>query len=543
MPSQKLLKRLAPVAVALGFLGLLAAAVIWLLQRQFDTSVKIALAFGVLGFAVAALLDPGTVSRWLRGRQARYGSNVVLMTLAVLGILGILNYLVDDTGLLPASWKRVDLTQDQTNTLSAETLAAIKALPAPVQAIGFFSTSAGSQRDSAKKLLDQYQVASNGKFTYEFHDPLGDPTLAREYAITQDATLVLVMGQDKQQPAYVAETEITAALIRLTNPVSHVIYFLTGNGERDITSYQNDGLSSEVDLLKKQNYDVRTLNLQVTSTVPSDARELVVAGALQPVSAGQVKAIGDFLNRGGALVVLSDPPIQTQAATAQAGTQAGPNPPDPLADYLSSSWGLSLEQDLIVDLYNSYNDGQTMQPFWPLNKGYESSPVTQRLANASTLFPLARSIKVFGTAADFPGITYTPLVKTDSRAWGATDMAALTAGQLQQTSKDVPGPLTLAVLAENSKTKGRIVVFGDSDFASNQFFNAGANSLLFLNSVNWASQEESLINLTPKVPTTRTLNIVGGFGMNLIFFLTVVVMPGAVLLIGVLVWVVRRRHT
>ena len=90
---------------------------------------------------------------------------------------------------------------------------------------------------------------------------------------------------------------------------------------------------------------------------------------------------------------------------------------------------------------------------------------------------------------------------------------------------------------------GRVVVFGDSDFASNQFFNAGANSLLFLNSLNWASQEESLINLTPKVPTTRALNIVGGFTMNLIFFLTVVVMPGTVLLIGLLVWVVRRRHT
>ena len=232
-----------------------------------------------------------------------------------------------------------------------------------------------------------------------------------------------------------------------------------------------------------------------------------------------------------------------QAATAQAGTQAGPNPPDPLADYLSSAWGLSLEQDLIVDLYNSYNDGQTMQPFWPLNKGYEASPVTQRLQNVSTLFPLARSIKVFGTQADFPDITYTPLVKTDPRAWGEVDMAALTTGQLQQSAQDVPGPLTLAVLAENGKTKGRVVVYGDSDFASNQFSNAGANSLLFLNSLNWASQEESLINLTPKVPTNRALNIVGGFTMNLIFFLTVVVMPGAVLLIGVLVWVVRRRHT
>ena len=542
MPSQKLLKRLAPVALILGCLGLLTAAVVWLLNRQFDSTVKIALAFGVLGLAVAALLDPETLLNFLRGRQARYGSNVVLMTVAFAGILVILNYLAVNAPL-PAEWKRKDLTQDQTNTLSAETLTAIKAVPAPVKVVGFFSTSAASQRDSAKRLLDQYQAASGGKITYEFHDPLGEPTLANSYGITQDATLILVMGKEKQQPAYVAETEITAALIRLNNPTSHVIYFLAGHGERDINSSANDGLGTSVGLLKNQNYEARTLSLQVTATVPSDARELVVAGALTPLSAGEVKAIGDYLNRGGSLVVFADPTVQNQAAAGQTGSQAGPNPPDPLADYLTASWGISLDQDVVVDLYNSYNDGQTVQPLWPLNKGYEASPVTQRLQNVSTLFPLARSIKVFGTSANFPDITYTPLVKTDPRAWGEVDLQALAAGQLQQHSGDVPGPLTLAVTATNGKTKGRVVVFGDSDFASNQFANAGANSLLFLNSVNWGAQEESLINLTPKVPTNRTLNIVGGLTMNLIFFVTVVVMPGTVLLIGIVVWALRRRQT
>jgi ABC-type uncharacterized transport system involved in gliding motility auxiliary subunit len=544
MPSQKLLKRLAPVAVILGFLGLLVAAVVWLLQRQFDSTVKIALAFGVLGLAVAALLDPETVLQWLRGRQVRYGSNVALMTVAFAGILLILNYLAVN-GPLPAEWKRKDLTQDQANTLSSETLTAIKAVPAPVRVVGFFSTSAASQRDSAKRLLDQYQTASNGKITYEFHDPLGEPTLANSYGITQDGTLIMVMEKEKQQPAYVAETEITAALIRLTNPTSHVIYFLTSHGERDINSSTDDGLGTSVGLLKQQNYEARTLNLQVTNTVPADARELVVAGALTPVTASEVKAIGDYLNRGGSLVVFADPTVQTQSASAQ----AGPTPPDPLADYLTSAWGISLDQDVIVDLYHSVYDGQNQQYLWPVNNGYEASPITQRLQNVATFFPIARSIRVFGTTANFPDITYTPLVKTDPRAWGEVDMqslsAGLSSGQLQPTANAVPGPLTVGVTAENGKTKGRVVVFGDSDFASNRFANLGgaANSLLFLNSLNWGSQEESLINLTPKVPTNRTLNIVGGLTMNLIFFITVVVMPGTVLLIGIVVWALRRRQT
>ena len=168
MPSQKLLKRLALFVLVLGCLGFAVAAVVWLLQRQFDMTVQIALAFGVLGLAVAALLDPATPLTWLQGRQARYGSNVVLMSLAFAGILGILNYLVIN-GPVPADWKRKDLTQDQSNTLSAETLAAIKALPGPVKAVGFYTPSAVSQQDSAKRL------------TWSFRDPV-EATVAAEIA-------------------------------------------------------------------------------------------------------------------------------------------------------------------------------------------------------------------------------------------------------------------------------------------------------------------------------------------------------------------------
>ncbi len=529
----KSLKAFAPAGVVVGFCGLLAAAVIWLLNRQFDTSVRVALAVGVLGFALAAMFDPAAVLRWAQGRQARYGGNVVVMTIALGGILVILNYLVIN-GPIPPEWKRQDFTQDQANTLSPETLAAIKALPAPVKAIGFFSSSAGSQKESAKRLLDQYQLtAGGGKFTYEFHDPLGEPSLAKTYGVTQDASVIIIMGQDKQQPAFVSENEITGALIRLSHPTSSAVYFLTGHGERSVTATDINGVSSNADLLKKQNYDVRSLSLQVTGTVPSDARVLVIAGPLKPLTANEVKAVGDYLNGGGALVAMLDPAVQTQSDVSQT---------DPLVDYLTSAWGLVLEQDVIVDLNNSYFDGQTRQPLFPLNGSYGTSPITSRLQNVATGFPVARSVKVFGTAQNFPDITYTPLVMTDSRAWGEMNMQSLLDNTVKQDANDVPGPMNLGVSMTNSKTKARVVVYGDSDFSSNQFINAGANSLLFLNSVSWAALEESLINLTPKVPTTRTLNIVGSFTMNLIFLITVVVLPGAVVVLGVVMWFLRRRH-
>jgi ABC-type uncharacterized transport system involved in gliding motility auxiliary subunit len=528
MSNLKSLKTWARVALIIGLGSLLVAVVIWLLNRQFDDPVRIALAVGVLGLALAALFNPGAVQRWLQGRQARYGSNVVIMTVALVGILGMAYYLVVN-GPLPPEWKRKDFTQDQSNTLAPETLAAIKAMPTPVKVVGFYSTNFSGQRDSAQKLLAQYQTLSKGKLTYEFHDPVGEPALTKAYSVTSDGTLVMVSGTAREELTFASEQDLTGALIRLAHPVSRTVYFLTGHGERDIASSDNNGIASNVDLLKKQNYLVLPLNLAVSGTVPSDARVVVVAGSLTPLSDKEVQAVNDFLGRGGSLVALVDPTV---------ATQAGPAQPDPLAAYLTNSWGLKLDPDVVVDNYNSANG----QPLFPLNHGYESSPITDKLQKIATVFPVARSVTISGTAQTFPDITYTALVKTDPRAWGETDMTSLQNGTAQFGAGDVSGPMNLGVSMVNNKTKARVVVFGNSGFSSNQVFGVGANSLLFVNTINWASLDESLISLTPKVPTTRTLNIVSGFTMNLIFFIVVIVMPVFVAIMGVAVWFMRRQH-
>ena len=66
--------------------------------------------------------------------------------------------------------------------------------------------------------------------------------------------------------------------------------------------------------------------------------------------------------------------------------------------------------------------------------------------------------------------------------------------------EDNPGPLTMAVAGENSSTSGRVVVFGNSFFATNEAFDAYGNGNIFVNSVDWAAEQENLINITPNTP-------------------------------------------
>ena len=524
------MKRFAPIAAIIGALGLLAALSIWLLQRQFNAYVQASLAVGLLGLAVAILLDPSTVQSWAGRRQARYGGNVLLMSVALLGILVLANYLV---ATKPPQW---DLTANKVNTLAPETLQTLQTLSAPVKAIGFYTTNFASSQTTAKNLYEQYRVASGGKFTYEFHDPNAEPTLTRQYKITADGTTVLVMGDNQETITSASEDQIDGALVRLLHPAKRTVYFLTGHGEHTIDGTDQNGLSNVVTQLKSQNYDVQSLNLAaVTGTVPVSATALVIAGPLVPLSAAETGLLQAYLDKGGAVVVMEDPLIETQLPFSTT---------EPLVEYLANNWGLRFENDVVVDLYNSYQtQGQTV-PVYPLSKSYGSSSIVSRLQGIQTIFPVARSVSLPAAGKAVTSTTYSELVKLDPAAWGETNMASF--GQSSsgpaQDAADVPPPLDVAVSAQNTVTKARVVAIGDSNFATNQWSAAGADANLLMNAIDWATSDETLINVTPRTPTRLTLSLTNALTINAIFVLVVIAMPLLVLILGGVMWFQRRRH-
>jgi ABC-type uncharacterized transport system involved in gliding motility auxiliary subunit len=160
------------------------------------------------------------------------------------------------------------------------------------------------------------------------------------------------------------------------------------------------------------------------------------------------------------------------------------------------------------------------------------------------VFPLARTVAEANAGAGLPGTTYEKLITLPPTAWGETNIDSLqaTAGPTQDEADKAP-PVTIGLSAENATTKSRVVVFGDSDFATNNVTSQVlANGTLLVNAVNWATVEESLINLTPKTPTQRTFTLTNALTVNLIAALTVIVMPLLVLVLGGVVWFQRRRH-
>lgn len=471
----------------------------------------------ILGLAAYAIMEPDRVRRFFTGRQARYGSNALIMTIAFLGILIVGNVLAFQNP------KQVlDLTEDNANTLSPELSSALKTLPEKVTATAFFSQ--GNSPESAEQLLSNIKANSNGKFDYQFINPDRDPQAAINAGITGDGKILLQMGDRKEIVAFASESEILKGLLRLLSPGSHIVYFLTGHGEKDVEQAGEASLTRAKSTLESKNYTVKTLNLLAENQIPEDASLIVIAGPLQPVSADEVKLLKAYLDKGGSLIVMEDPTALTEFGDAD----------DPLADMLAQDWGITLNNDIVIDLNST-------QPTTAASAYYDSAhPITVNMNNLAAFFPFTRS---FTLATSMEGITLTPLVQTNERSWGETDFQSLTQGgsEVSMDSTEVQGPLSLAVAGENSTTGGRVVVFGTSNFAVDQIFDAYGNGDMFVNSVDWAAEQEDLANITPKTPIERTFKIPSQPVWILILLSSVFVIPGLVVLAGVSTWLSRRR--
>jgi len=469
----------------------------------------------VIALASYVILEPDRVRQIFTGRQARHGSNAIVVSLAFVLILGFANAIVYTS---PHQW---DWTTDKTNTLADSTLETLKKLPDTVTATAYYS--ANLPTTTAEELFNKFQSNSNGKFTYKFVNPDTDPVSARLAGITGDGKILLAMGGRSEIASSATEDELTRAMIRLIDPKPRSVYFLTGHGEASITS-GDVSYATATKTLESKNYTVSTLNLLAENKVPEDALAVIIAGPMKPLSQQEVDMLKTYVDGGGSLIVMENPVVVTDFGDAN----------DPLAQYIASDWGITLDKDIIIDL-------SSQQPLNAVSYSASQHAITQNLSQNYLVFmPQARSLSI---TSQLDGVTQTSLLQTSPNSWGETNFTNAQGAQISQDPQDIPGPLTMAAAAENTTKKSRIVVFGNSLFASDQIFDAYGNGNLFINSVDWVSQHDDLINLTPSnTPTDRTFNPPNNGQWILILLGNICVIPGLIVIAGVGTWLIRRRR-
>ena len=521
---------LAPFCLLIGIVSLFVAVILRLIRGDmgWEAYVTIPLVIGILGILSFGLLDPQRLLNWMGSRQARYGTNVLIMTIALIGILVVVNYIVYQESGRRTLW--VDLTEDQSNSLDPKTIKTLQVLTRRVDARAYF-TAASYSWESTLTLLEKYKASSGGNFVYQRIDPNANPIMARQDNITVDETIVLASGERTERVTTPSEAQITTALIKLENPGENTVYFLTGHGEAGIESTGDGDISQISTALNAKSYKTSVLDFRSNDAVPEDAKALVIAGPKQPLLANELTAVKNYLAKGGSLILLENPYPLTQMTPDQ----------DILGKYLATDWGVLFQNDIIIDM--------GYIPLVAVATGGEASPITATISSY-ILFPSAQSIQLQpDSAGSLQQISLVIIGGLGPQAWGETDFNQIGNFDLAETTTasydeaaDYPAPLAVAVTVENTSLGARVVVIGDEDFAENRYVMDYSNSELLVNSIDWATRQEKLIELTEKETTNRVLLPPEQWVTNAILVTSAILLPGSFVVAGLLVWYFRRKH-
>jgi ABC-type uncharacterized transport system involved in gliding motility auxiliary subunit len=528
-----MLKRILGLLGWLGVALVLAAVAIRFLKPEWE-QWRSGLALAGLACTLLYILSQWReIARSFSGRHARFGTLAAASVVVVVAILVAINYLAERRN------KRWDLTEVKQFSLSDQTKKILDGLQKPLQ-LKVFTRSDDFER--FRDRLDQYEYASK-QVKVEYVDVEKYPTRANQYQVQTVGTVIVEHDGRVERVTSDSEQEITNAIVKAVSGKQHKIYFVEGHGERTPDASDNGGYSSIASGLTAENFTHDKLVLAQNKDVPADASILVVAGPKTDFFAAELDMIKRYLARGGKILFMIDPPEKPEA------------PPLTSLLALLKEWAIEVDTNVVVDVSGM---GQLLGTGAevPVAARYEQHAITDRF-KLLTAYRLARSVTAVSGGVN--GRTAQTLVQTGPNSWAETDIKRLmTSGEVSRdTDKgDKAGPVSLAAAvsapvpdAPDTSTEGnkdapprpetRIVVFGDSDFAANAWLGIPGNRDLFMNTINWLAQQENMISIRPRDPKDSRMTLTAD-QQRRIFWITVVIIPGLILLAGVQTWWRRR---
>ena len=497
-----------------GAVLLLFSFVYYTIQNIWELVNWITLFLGFIGVGYFVFDYYKNREKELSKRSLKYGSNVFIQVIIVIGIVALLAFLTTRQHL------RSDWTENKLYSLADQSEKIITGLNKEVKVIAFFKES---EQKGAQDLLDEYAYGSDF-ITVEFVDPDEQPQIARQYQVNQYNSLVIDSGEKKETIEELSEANLTNAIMKVTRDVEKTVYFLTGHGERSISEDGIETYKQAAEAIKNENYIVKKLNLfqqiRVGKGIPDSCTVLVIVSPKNNFFPAELDTIKKYIDNGGKTLVLLDPEHNEDVRS------------------FFNYYHIKIGDDLVIeaDMMRRIMSGG---PGTPLINDYDRSiHITKDFNNSiNTIFPLTCSVMPMEDKGDYD---IKDILKTSGNSWAESDF---TKREVEfNEGKDIAGPVTIAVLVEKNigDKKLGIAIFGDSDFAKNGYFKNQGNADLFLNTVNYLAEEEDLISIRPKEVDDRRVTLTQA-DVATIFWLVVVAIPLLVIIAGVVFYIKRGK--
>lgn len=445
----------------------------------------------------------------------------------VIGIVIFINLLSDEF------FTRFDFTENNQYTLSEATKSILKNLDEPVTIKAYFSkdlpTNIANTHRDFKDMLIEYANRSNGKLIYDIVDPNSSEDVEKE-AMQDGVQPVLInvreKDQMKQQKAYLGavikmgdskevipfmqpgspmEYLLSSAIKKLSIKDKPVLGYLQGNGEPSLDKLSQ--VQSQLEVL----YKIQPIQLNDTTKIPANIKTLALVMPTDSFSMGELKTLDNFLSNGNNMFVAIKR-VNSNLQTLQ-GT-----PQNTMLETWLAQKGIKVKPSYVVDANCGNISVQQQQgafrymtqvkfPYLPIVSKFADFPVVKGLE--AVILPFTSPIEYTGdTTVKFIPLAYSsdksaelsaPLMFNVQKQWG----------QAELNQKNIVLAAAFTGKIGGSSMPNKMVVIGNGDFAVSQNQQQKVqddNVSLFVNSIDWLSDDTGLINLRTKGITSRPID-------------------------------------
>ena len=468
----------------------------------------------------------------------RYGGYSALLTLMVIAIAIVVNIIVTDLNI------KVDTTTEKLYSLSTNTEKVTKALTVPINI--YILQETGKEELRLKEIINKY-VNLNNKITVTYKDPILYPTFANAYKKTSSSTIpngsVIVENRNTGKykvltPAdlyettttddnvvllegLIVENALTNALGYVSTDIDGTVYYTSGHNELDLPTGFKDAVGYA-------NLSLSELNL-LTAQMPSPENSIVlVFSPHTDFTKEELKKLTNFLDEGGKAMLFMDINM----------------PELPNFNELLSYYSIAHDQGLLIETDANYS--QSSYPTYLL-PGMSKHDITNSLrANkVPVIIPFGSGIKHLNTLRN--GVTLTPLLSSSEESYLKKNINPST---YAYEEGDIPGPVILACAIEENNTldasnpiNTKLFVMSSSFFLDENMVNLDTtgNKELITNALGWLFSVDNSYAIQTKDIDTYNLRPISSSGFIIFGALTIVVIPGIIIIFGITIWI-KRRH-
>jgi len=519
-----------------GFLLIAIGLIVALFLRDIQSTGIILIIVGAISLLISTIFNLSKLKNFLISSKGAYGANTLFILIGVIIISLIINsviYVSNKNGITP-SWFRSDLTASKEYDLSNQALNAIQNLNENLEIFLFLRNDSSKDALSIKRtedLLSEFSRNSNDyELTFMHIDPDLDPNLSsslniEKYLSGRDLPVLVFRLEESQRLAHIVggdpnesidvfnEKDVISGMLISSQVKRKRVFFLSGHEERDINNIDrsSNSLGQAKITLERDNYDVSSittdelsrilLNFSLSNELDLFPAAIIISDPSDDLLESEKNILKEYIALGGNIMMLLEP-----------------DSPKGYTEMLSG-WGIISGEGTLVDRISYVAPNLEFLQIKDSNLQIPDHPITYNFD--VIYFPGSKFIGMSLTNEEIPiteeGLPYVkaePIAYTTISSWEEKSKEII-----EFNNEDISGPLPVVLAveviseikgnpkkAENGEyTMSKLLISGDTDFASNRFIFSAKNEDLFANSVNWLTSDVELISIRPKEKVFREL--------------------------------------